>query len=220
MFANDEGGAMKLKLYNTAVSSPSYRVRIALGLKGLEYEYVPVDLKTRAHKGADYLAVNPQGLLPALEADGVRLTQSGAIIEWLDEMFPAPPFYPRDPVQRARVRAIAAVVATDIAPLHTMRVSLAVRNDLGQGDEGLRAWVHRFMDAGLSAIETMLMEFSGPYACGEQPTVADIYLVPAMRTAKTVGIDFARLPRIFAATAHAMEQPAFAAARPSIQPDA
>lgn len=211
---------MKFRLYNTAASSPSFRVRIALGLKGLEYEYVSVDLKVRAHKAADYLAVNPQGLLPTLEVDGVRLTQSAAIIEWLDEAFPSPPFYPRDPLLRAKVRAIAAVVATDVTPLHTMRVSLAVRNDLGQGDAGLKAWVHRFITDGLTAIEAMLMEFSGPYACGEQPTVADIYLVPAMRTAKTVGIDFARIPRIFAATAHAMAQPVFAAAAPEKQPDA
>lgn len=211
---------MKLRLFNTAVSSPSYRVRIALGLKGLAYEYVPVDLKTRAHKSPDYLALNPQGLLPTLEADGVRLTQSGAIIEWLDETLPAPPFYPRDPVLRAKVRAIALVVATDITPLHTMRVSLAVRNDLGQGDDGLRVWVHRFISDGLSAIEAMLAEFSGPYACGDQATVADIYLVPAMRTAKTVGVDFTRLPRIAATTAFAMEQPAFAVAAPEKQPDA
>ena len=211
---------MKLRLYNTAVSSPSFRVRIALGLKGLSYEYMAVDLKKRAHKSPDYLALNPQGLLPTFEVDGVRLTQSAAIIEWLDEVFPAPPLYPRDPVLRAKVRAIASVVATDIAPLHTMRVSLAVRNDLGQGDEGLRAWVHRFMSDGLSAVETLLAEFSGPYACGDQPTAADFYLVPAMRTAKAVGVDFARLPRVAAATGHAMEQPAFAAAAPEKQPDA
>ena len=102
---------MKLRLFNTAVSSPSYRVRIALGLKGLDYEYVAVDLKAREHKGADYLAVNPQGLLPTLEADGVRLTQSGAIIEWLDETFPAPPFYPCDAVRRARVCSLLARVS-------------------------------------------------------------------------------------------------------------
>lgn len=211
---------MKLRLYNTAVSSPSYRVRIALGLKGLTYEYVAVDLKARAHKAAEYVALNPQGLLPTLEADGVALTQSGAIIEWLDETFPSPPLFPRDPVLRARVRAIASVVATDIAPLHSMRVSLAVRNDLAQGDEGLRAWVHRFMSDGLTAVEAMLKALPGPYACGDEPTVADIYLVPALRTAKSVGIEIASLPRVAASTAHAMEHPAFAAAHPSKQPDA
>jgi maleylpyruvate isomerase len=211
---------VKLKLYNTAVSSPSHRVRIALALKGLDYEYVAVDLKARAHKDAAYLAVNPQGLLPTLEVDGVRLAQSGAIIEWLEETLPSPPLYPSDKFERARVRAIAMVMATDVTPLHTMRVSLAIRNDLGQGDEGLRAWVQRFISAGLASIETMLADFSGPYACGGAPTVADVYLVPAMRTAKMVGVDFGVLPRISAATAHAMAQPAFIEAQPENQPDA
>jgi maleylacetoacetate isomerase len=211
---------MKLKLYNTAVSSPSYRVRIALNLKGLAYEYVPVDLKALAHKAADYVARNPQGLLPTLEVDGVALAQSGAIIEWLEETFPSPPLFPRDPILRARCRAIAAIVATDIAPLHSMRVSLAVRNDLGQGDEGLRAWVHRFMSDGLTAIEAMLKHLPGPYACGDLPTVADVYLVPALRTAKAVGIELATLPRVATSTAHAAAHPAFAAADPKKQIDA
>jgi maleylpyruvate isomerase len=211
---------VKLRLFNTAVSSPSYRVRIALGLKGLDYEYVPVDLKTRAHKAAAYVAVNPQGLLPTLEVDGVALTQSNAIIEWLEETFPKPSLFPADPLLRARVRAVAAIIATDIAPLHSMRVSLAVRNDFAQGDEGLRAWVHRFMSDGLTAVEAILRELPGPYACGETPSVADVYLVPSMRTAKTVGVDFAKLPRIVEATERASEHPAFAAADPSRQPDA
>jgi maleylacetoacetate isomerase/maleylpyruvate isomerase len=211
---------VKLRLFNTAVSSPSYRVRIALGLKGLDYEYVPVDLKTRAHKAAAYLAINPQGLLPTLEVDGVALTQSSAIIEWLEETFPEPRLFPADPFLRARVRAVASIVATDIAPLHSMRVSLAVRNDFAQGDEGLRAWVHRFMSDGLTAVEAILQQLPGPYACGEAPGVADIYLVPSMRTAKAVGVDLANLPRVATATSRAMEHPAFAAARPSRQPDA
>jgi maleylacetoacetate isomerase len=211
---------VKLRLFNTAVSSPSYRVRIALGLKGLSYEYVPVDLKARAHKADAYLAVNPQGLLPALEVDGVALTQSGAIIEWLEETFPSPPLLPGDPILRAKVRAIASIVATDIAPLHSMRVSLAVRNDFGQGDQGLRKWVHRFVSDGLAGAEAILVTLPGPYACGDQPTLADVYLVPSMRTANMAGVDMTRLPRVAQATALAMAHPAFAAADPAKQPDA
>ena len=210
---------MKLRLYNTAHSSPSHRVRIALALKGLAYEYVPVDLKARAHKADAYLAVNRQGLLPTLEVDGVALTQSGAIIEWLDETFPSPPLLPSDPLLRARVRAVASIVATDIAPLHSMRVSLAVRNEFGQGDDGLRKWVHRFMSEGLAGVEAILATLPGPYACGDQPTLGDVYLVPSMRTANMTGVDMASLPRVAEATALAMAHPAFVAAAPARQPD-
>jgi maleylacetoacetate isomerase len=211
---------MKLTLYNMAHSSPSFRVRIALALKGLAYEYVPVDLKARGHKAADYLARNPQGLLPTLEVDGVALTQSGAIIEWLEETVPSPSWLPRDPVWRARCRAIAAIIATDIAPLHSMRVSLAVRNDLGQGDEGLKRWVHRFVNDGFQGVEGILTTLEGPYCCGEVPTVADIYLVPAVNMAKSVGVDVAKYPRVAAASAHAAAHAAFQAAHPKKQIDA
>ncbi len=211
---------MKLKLYNMAHSSPSYRVRIALALKGLEYEYVPVDVKGRAHKAADYLARNPQGLLPTLEVDGVALTQTGAIIEWLEETVPSPSLFPEDPLLRARVRAVASIIATDIAPMHSMRVSIAVRNEFAQGDDGLRRWVHRFIGDGFQAIETMLAALDGPYCCGDQPTVADIYLVPAVNMAKTVAFDVGKFARIASAAAHASTHPAFAAAHPSKQPDA
>lgn len=211
---------MKLRLFNTAASSPSYRVRIALGLKGLAYEYVPIDLKARAHKADAYLAVNPQGLLPTLEVDGVALTQSGAIIEWLDEAFPSPPLLPKDAMLRAKARAVAALIATDITPLHSMRVSLAVRNEFRRGDEGLRAWVHRFLDDGFAAIEKLLGGLPGPYACGDAPTVADIYLVPAVHVAATSGFAFEQFPRLTGARKHALTNPAFAAAHPAKQPDA
>ena len=211
---------MKLTLYNTAHSGPSFRVRIALALKGLDYEYVPVDLKARGHKAAAYVARNPQGLLPTLEVDGVALTQSGAIVEWLDETFPAPPLFPRDALLRARVRAVAAIIATDIAPLHSMRVSIAVHKEFGQGDAGLKAWVHRFIGDGFRAIEALLTQLEGPYCCGGQPTVADIYLVPAVYVAKNAGFDVAAFPRLAAAAARASEHPAFVAAHSARQPDA
>ena len=211
---------MKLRLYNTAHSSPSYRVRIALALKGLDYAYVPIDLRARAHKADDYVGRNPQGLLPTLEVDGVALTQSSAIVEWLEETVPSPPLLPRDPLLRARARAIAALIATDITPLHSMRVSLAIRNEFGRGDEGLRAWVRRFLGDGFSAIEKLLGGLPGPYACHDQPTVADVFLVPAAHVAATSGFSIAPFARVASAVDTALAHPAFAAAHPSKQPDA
>jgi len=158
-------------------------------------------------------------LLPTLEVDGVALTQSGAIIEWLDETFPSPPLLPKDPMLRAKVRAIAALIATDITPLHSMRVSLAVRNEFGRGDEGLTAWTHRFIGDGFAAIEKMLENLPGPYACGDAPTIADIYLVPAVHVAATSRFPFEQFPRLAGAREHALKHPAFAAAHPAKQPD-
>lgn len=209
---------MKLRLFNAARSSPSYRIRIALGLKGLPYEYVPVDIFAGAHKQADYLAVNPQGVLPALEADGVVLTQSNAILEWLEEAKPSPPLLPRDPVERARVRAVAALVATDITPLHSMRVSKAIAKDLGQGGDGLRAWTQRWVSEGFAAIEKLLSG-EGPFAFGPAPTMADVYIVPAVFVARGADLELARFPRIAALDAAAQSHPAFAAAHPAKQPD-
>lgn len=211
---------MRLRLHNTAHSSPSYRVRIALALKGLDYEYVAVDLKTRAHKAESYVARNPQGLLPTLEVDGTPLTQSAAIIEWLEETCPTPPLLPEDPMMRARARAIAALIATDITPLHSMRVSLAIRNEFARGDEDLRAWVHRFLGDGFAAIEKLLTLLPGPYCCGDRPTIADVFLVPAVHVAATTGFAFEQFPRLAAARETAAKHPAFEAAHPARQPDA
>ena len=210
---------MKLRLFNTAKSSPSYRVRIALALKGLAYEYVAVDLSKQAHKSAEYLALNPQGVLPLLAADGVPLAQTLAIVEWLEETFPEPPLLPRDAVARAKVRRVAAMIATDITPLHSMRVSKAIVKDLGQTSDALRAWAQRWMSEGLAAVEKVIDQ-RGAFCFGDLPTMADVFLIPAVHIAKVTGVAVNAFPRIVEIDEHAQEHPAFAAAHPSRQPDA
>jgi maleylpyruvate isomerase len=211
---------MKLRLFNTANSSPSYRVRIALALKGVAYEYVAIDIRKMAQKSADYVALNPQGVLPTLEADGVPLTQTLAIIEWLEETFPTPPVLPGDAFARAKVRGVAALVATDITPLHSMRVSKAIVADLGQKPEVLGGWTQRWIREGFAAIETVIAEEHGTFCFGDAPTMADAFLIPAVHVAKLAGVDMSAFPHIAAIDANAREHPAFAAAHPSRQPDA
>lgn len=211
---------MRLQLFNTAKSSPSHRVRIALALKGLDYEYVAVDLGKQAHKSADYLALNPQGVLPLLVADGAPLAQTLSIVEWLDEMFPQPPLLPGEPLLRAKARRIAAMIATDITPLHSMRVSKAIVTDLGQKPEALRSWTQRWIGEGFAAVESVIADDSGPFCIGHTPTIADVFLVPAITIARVSGVDLAAFPRIAAVDAAAATHPAFVAAHPSRQPDA
>jgi maleylacetoacetate isomerase len=211
---------MKLQLFNTANSSPSYRVRIALALKGLDYEYVPVDLSKQAHKSAEYLTLNPQGVLPLLVADGVPFAQTLSIVEWLEETFSEPPLLPRDPVLRAKARRIAAMIATDITPLHSMRVSKAIVKDLGQKPEALRAWTQRWIGEGFAAVEQVIAGERGPFCIGDAPTMADVFLVPAVHIGRLSGVDLGAFPRIAAVDATAAEHAAFVAAHPSRQPDA
>src|SRR5262249_19753630 len=156
-------------LFNTAHSSPSYRVRIPLALKGLPYDYVAVDVRKMAHKEAAYIAVNPQGVLPALEVDGRKLAQTIAIVEWLEEGVPTPPPLPREPFARADVRRVAAMVATDITPLHSMRVSKAIVTDLQQKPEALRTWTQRWMRDGFAAVEAIIASERGPFCFGGTP---------------------------------------------------
>ena len=211
---------MRLRLYNTAHSSPSHRVRIALALKGLAYDYVAVDLRKLAHKEAGYLGLNPQGVLPTLEVDGVVLAQTLAIVEWLEEMFPSPALLPRDPFARAKVRRVAAMIATDVTPLHSMRVSKAVVSDLLQSPEVLRGWTQRWIGEGFAAVERIIADESGAFCFGEAPTMADAFLVPAVHIARISGVDVGNYPRITVVDAHAQAHPAFIAAHPSRQPDA
>ena len=211
---------MKLRLFNTAHSSPSHRVRIALALKGLPYEYLAVDIRKMAHKGADYIELNPQGVLPTLEVDGVPLAQTLAIVEWLEEIFPSPPLLPRDSFERAKVRRVAAMVATDITPLHSMRVSKAIVADLGQSADAVRIWTQRWIGEGFAAIEKIIAGGAGTFSFGDEPTMADVFLVPAVHIAKTAGVDIDKFPRIFGVDRRAQSHPAFIAAHPSRQPDA
>jgi maleylacetoacetate isomerase len=204
-------------------SSSAYRCRIAFNLKQLSPEFVPVHLRRNGgeQKQAVYTALNPQGLVPALEVDGTVLTQSLAIIEWLDETYPAPPLLPADAMQRAKVRAFALAIACDIHPLQNLRVLDYLKNDLGHGQSVLDDWCRKWIGDGLAACEALLAreQRSGDFCYGDTPGLADICLVPQMFSALRFGVDVSNLPRLGAVHAACEALPAFAQAHPSRQPD-
>lgn len=198
-----------MRLHGYWRSTATWRVRIALGWKGLAFETVDHDLRVGAQRDPGYLAVNPQGLVPALEVDrGAVLTQSLAILEWLEEAYPRPALLPADPLERARVRAVAAVIACDTHPVQNLRVLNDVRALGADAD----AWARTVIERGLAAAEAMLPA-KGPFAFGEAPTLADVLLVPQLGNARRFG---ARLdcPRVLEAEAACATLPAFAAATP------
>ena len=197
-------------------SGTSYRTRIALNLKGLAYEQLGVDLRAGEQKSAAFLALNPQGLVPALEVEDVVLTQSPAILEWLEETYPDPPLLPANATDSAIVRAMAATVACDIHPLNNLRVLKAVRALGADAD----AWAAQWIEPGFAALEAMIRRHGGGFVFGATPTLADCHLVPQVYSAERFGVDLAPYPRLFAAAEHARAHPAFAAAHPDRQPDA
>jgi maleylacetoacetate isomerase len=215
---------MTLKLYTYWRSSAAYRVRIALALKGLAYESVPRHLlrDDGQHRQADYLAINPQGLIPALEHDGHVVTQSLAICEYLDEVFPRPPLLPADPRGRAAVRAMALAIACDIHPLNNLSVQQYLRCELGQHDDGVTRWARHWIARGFAALEQLLQRHSadGRYCYGDTVTLADACLVPQVYNARRVQLDLGAYPRLTSVARHLEALPAFAAARPEAQPDA
>lgn len=201
-------------------SGTSYRTRIALNLKGLEYQQAPLDLRTGAQKSAAYLSLNPQGLVPALETDdGLVLTQSPAILEWLEETHPEPRLLPRDAAGRAQVRAMAAVIGCDIHPLNNLRVLKAVRS-LGADQVGVDAWAGRWIIDGFTALEALVARRGDGWCFGASPTLADCYLIPQLYSARRFNVDLAAFPRLLEIEARAEAHPAFIAARPENQPDA
>ncbi len=201
-------------------SGTSYRTRIALNLKGVAYETAPVDLRAGDQRSAAFLALNPQGLVPALEADGAVLTQSPAILEWLEETRPEPPLLPSDPLARAQVRAMAATVACDIHPLNNLRVLQSVKHDLHADEGQMKAWPTRWIVAGFDALEAMIGLHGRGFSFGDAPTLADCCLIPQVYSAQRFEVELASYPRIRAVAARAAEHPAFAAAHPDRQPDA
>lgn len=201
-------------------SSASYRVRIALNLKGLPVSHVSHHLRKGEQRAADYLPLNPQGLVPTLVADdGRALTQSLAIVEWLDETYPQPPLLPADPWERARVRAFAQAIACDIHPLQNLRILTKVKAMTGSDDDS-QAWARFVNEDGLAACEAMLANEPGPFCFGARPTLADICLVPQLVNARRFNADVARFPRLLAIEVAANALPAFADAAPAKQPDA
>ena len=207
-----------MRLHGYFRSAASWRVRIALGLKRVTAEHVFHHLRRAEQRSADYLCINPQGLVPALELDdGTVLTQSLAIIEWLDETHPEPLLLPADPVARAKVRAFAHVLAADTHPLQNLKVLARVRG-LGRPEEDVQAWAADVNAAGLETCEALAGE--GPFCFGAAPGLPDICLVPQLGNARRFGVEVARFPRLLAAEAACMALPAFADAVPGKQPDA
>ena len=200
-------------------SGTSYRTRIALNLKGLTYEQHTVDLRQRAHKTPEYLALNPQGMVPALEIDGAILTQSVAILEWLEEAYPDPALLPAAPLERARVRAMAALIGSDVHPLNNLRVLGAVRS-LGADQAGVDAWAEGWIKAGFDALEQMVARDGQGWTFGASPTLADCYLIPQLYSARRFNVDLTPWPRLLAIEQVSESHPAFIAAHPDNQPDA
>jgi maleylpyruvate isomerase len=210
-----------VKLYSYFRSSAAFRVRIALNLKGLAYDTVPIHLTKDGgkHKTADYRAVNPQMRVPALTlSSGETLVQSLAIIEYLDEAYPNPPLLPADAIVRAQVRAVSQIIACDIHPLNNTAALNYLKNQLKHDQAAADAWYTSWVVAGFEAIEAMIRP--GPYAFGSEVTVADLCLVPQVFNAKRFKIPLERFPKIVAADAACAMLPAFDKARPQNQPDA
>ncbi len=198
-----------------------YRVRIGLELKGLPFDYAPLDFAAGEQRGSTYAALNPQKLSPTLEADGHLLTQSLAILEWLDETHPSPPLLPTSPDERAVVRAMADIVACDIHPLNNLRVlqALAVMgHPMGADDQ--MVWGARWINDGFAALEPMVREHGQGFAFGETPTVADCLVIPQIWSSSRFGVDMANYPALSALRDRAADHPAFQAAHPERQPDA
>ena len=211
-----------LKLYDFFRSGTSHRLRIALNLKGLDYDQVAVNLPKEEHLGAAFKAINPQGFVPALVEGEQVLIQSPAIIEWLEERFPESPLLPADPQARARVRALAAIVGCDIHPLNNRRVLEYLRHQLHASEADVLAWCGNWINSGFAALEALLAADPqrGNFCFGHAPTLADAYLVPQVESSRRFKVDLTPYPLIRAIDKACAELDAFARAAPGAQPDA
>ena len=211
-----------LALHSFFRSGTSHRVRIALNLKGLSAEYHAVDLRTDAHLETSFKAINPQALVPVLTVESEHLIQSPAILEWLDETYPEPPLLPKDPLARARVRALAAMVGCDVHPINNRRILMYLRSQFGADEAAVNTWCAKWIGTAFDALEVMLAadKTRGDFCHGGQPSMADLYLVPQIESARRFGVDLAAWPQIMAIDAACQAIPAFANAAPSRQPDA
>ncbi len=212
---------MPLKLYSMWRATGPYRVRIGLELKGLAFDYSSLDFASGEQRGATYSAINPLKLSPTLEADGLLLTQSLAILEWLDETHPSPPLLPKSPNDRAVVRAMADIVACDIHPLNNLRV-LQTLQSMGHpvGSEDQRLWGSRWIEDGFATLEILVEKHGDGFAFGSTPTIADCLLIPQLWSSTRFGVDRSAYPALAAVYERASHHPAFQAAHPERQPDA
>jgi maleylpyruvate isomerase len=201
-------------------SGAAYRTRIALALKGLAYDQQGVDLRTGAQRSEAFVALNPQGMVPALEVDGAVLTQSPAILEWLEETHPEPALLPAGPVDRAHVRAMAALIGCDIHPLNNLRVGKVLRETFGADQAAVDAWAARWIIPGFEALEALVARHGAGWSFGAAPTLADCYLIPQIYSARRFNVPLDAYPRLLAIDARAAQHPAFIAAHPDAQPDA
>jgi maleylacetoacetate isomerase len=210
-----------MKLFGFFRSSAAFRVRIALNLKGLAYEDAFIHLRRGDQRQPGYLGVNPQGLVPVLEIDGETLSQSQAIVEYLDETHPEPPLLPPDAAGRARVRALAAIVACDIHPINNLRVLRYLMRDLGHDQAAIETWYNHWIASGFAALESLLVgdPRTGRYCHGDRPGLADVALVPQVVNSERYQLDLSPYPMVARIHGECMKLDAFSAAHPSNQPD-
>lgn len=201
-------------------STAGYRVRIALALKGVVYDRAAHDLRTGAQATSDYRALNPQKLVPALQLEETILIQSGAILEWLDEVYPAPPLLPLQPTSRAIVRGMAACVVADIHPINNLRVLSRLRSEFGADDARVKDWIAHWITEGFTALEVLIAHHGAGFAFGNRPTLADCCLIPQVYSAERFKVDLTPYPALMAVAARASRLEAFQAAHPSRQADA
>ena len=211
-----------MKLYTFFRSSAAFRARIALNLKGVTFESVPKVFARQEHRTEEYLEVNPQGLIPALDVDGAVISQSLAIIEYLDDTHPTPPFLPSDPLGRARVRSMAQAIACDIHPLNNLRVLNYLRGTFKQDEHAVNTWYRHWITEGFRGLEVEARRYSSAqrYLYADSVSMADICFLPQLFNARRFETDLSPFPTLVAIGAHLESQPAFAAARPEVQPDA
>ena len=210
-----------MTLYGYFRSSTSYRTRIAMNLKGLDYDNVTVNLAEDEQLESEFKALNPQGLVPVLQADDLLLYQSPAILEWLEEVYPESPLLPKDAAGRMHVRALSAMIGCDIHPLNNRRILQYLRNELSVGEEEVMMWCNRWMSEGFAALEKRLTqdENRGKFCYGDSPTFADCYLIPQVSSARRFKVDLSLYPNIVAIDEHCRTLKAFADADPMMQPD-
>lgn len=211
-----------MKLYNFFRSGTSHRLRIALNLKGLATDYIAVDLRVEAHLKDAFKAINPQGLVPALDTGEQVLIQSPAIIEWLEENYPTPALLPQASKARAHVRALAAILGCDVHPVNNRRILEYLRKQFGADEAAIHAWCATWITDGFNAYEALLAEDSqrGAFSFGHSPGLADVYLIPQIESARRFKVDLTQWPLIAGVEAACMQLEAFQKAAPMQQPDA
>jgi maleylpyruvate isomerase len=211
-----------MKLYGFFRSGTSHRLRIALNLKNVSYEQVAVNLRREEHLKDTYRTINPQQLVPALDVNGDVMVQSPAIIEWLEEHYPDPPLLPTEPLARVRVRALAAVVGCDVHPINNRRVLEKLRQRFNADDAAIDEWCGTWITAGFDAFDALVRSYggAGTFACGSSPSLADVYLIPQIESARRFKVDMSRWPTLCRIDEACAQLEAFRRATPSVQPDA